>query len=201
MRIIDDGQAFCGRCFVCESSSADYAKGYVGKEAGGYWKDEKTFGNVFVKISAVQIVEEDEREPAKWKKMQLSNAQKTEVALKFGWPSEKITPDDVYLDGKTNMLSIVHLEMCEWMSRRDLDVPVREINKKMAFFAPSLVANAFARIDHMKDQDIIFASFFGGFPGVVWLVTLGCAEWPLTWSPTAELIIFKNPANGPPCRN
>ena len=134
MRIIDDGHAFCGRCFVCEASSAEYAKGHVGKDASGYWKDDKRVGNVFVKISAVQIVEEDEREPAKWKKMQLSNAQKTEVALKFGWPSAEITAEDVHLDGNTNMLSIVHLEMCEWMSRRDLDAPVRDINQKMAFF-------------------------------------------------------------------
>ena len=61
MRIIDDGHAFCGRCFVCEASSAEYAKGHVGKDPGGYWKDDKRVGNVFVKISSVQIVEEDEQ--------------------------------------------------------------------------------------------------------------------------------------------
>ena len=154
MRIIDDGHAFCGRCFVCEASSAEYAKGHVGKEPGGYWKDDKRVGNVFVKISSVQIVEEDEQEPAKWKKLQLTAAQKTDVALKFGWPSSKIDFEDVFLGPNMKMLSIVHLEMLEWMSRRDLDVPAQKINQKIAYFPPSEVANAFARINHIKDQDI-----------------------------------------------
>ena len=139
---------------MCEGSTKDVAKGYVGKEMG-YWKDDTRVGNVFVKISYVKVVEEDEKEIQRWKKMQMSNVQKTDVAVRFGWPSAKITAEDVYLGGDIhgNMLSIVHLEMLEWLSRRDLDVPSKNLSQKMAFFAPSVVANAFARISKMTDKD------------------------------------------------
>ena len=151
LRIIDDAHAFCGRCFECEGSTTDHAKGYVGREVG-YWKDDTRVGNVFVKISSVEIVEDDEKEIMRWKKLQLTHAQRTEVAVRFGWPTPQITAEDVYLDDKAGMLSIVHLEMLEWLSRRDLDVPSRDINQKMAFFAPSLAANAFARVSKMAGK-------------------------------------------------
>ena len=155
LRIIDDAHAFCGRCFVCEGSTKDFVKGYVAKEEMGYWKDDTRIGNVFVKISSVKVVEEDEKEILRWKKMHLTNAQKTDVAVRFGWPSAMITAEDVYLDDKSNMLSTVHLEMLEWLSRRDLDVPSKNIGQKMAFFAPSFAANAFARISKMTDKDSV----------------------------------------------
>ena len=52
-----DSHAYAGRCFICESSTSDSAKGYVEKEQG-YWKDDPRMGNVFVKISELEVLTE-----------------------------------------------------------------------------------------------------------------------------------------------
>ena len=41
---------------MCESSTKDFAKGFVKREAG-YWKDDTRIGNAVVKISSTKVVE------------------------------------------------------------------------------------------------------------------------------------------------
>ena len=87
-------------------------------------------GNVFVKISDLEVLT-DVPTIAPWKRLQLSHAHKVEVGLKFGWPTAQITKEDITIP-KTGYLSIVHLEMCEWLSRRDCGADDKMANRKIA---------------------------------------------------------------------
>ena len=57
LRIVSESHPYSGVYFLCQTSTKEQAQGFVQKEPG-YWKDDKRWGNVFVKITDTEILEE-----------------------------------------------------------------------------------------------------------------------------------------------
>ena len=101
-------------------------------------------GNVYVKITDTEILEEAPK-VASWKKIAFKDAEKAEVGLKFGWRSSRTTWEDVDIQ-KSKTLGNIHIDMFEWLSRRDCDVPTDRKAQKIAYFSPDWVCTAFRKI-------------------------------------------------------
>ena len=107
---------------------------------------------MYVKITDTEILDEVPK-VAIWKKMAFKDAEKAEVGLKFGWPSERTKWEDVDIQN-SNMLGNIHIDMLEWLSRRDCDVPTDRKAQKIAYFSPDWVCTAFRKIvDKNDDKD------------------------------------------------